>query len=89
MPTPETVESFVQLVVASPTVEAMVRFYAEDASMRENMAAPRTGKAALIKYEEEALASIKTLKAPVRNRRHMNMILRSRAEGLSLWRPLN
>jgi ketosteroid isomerase-like protein len=63
MPTQQTVETFVQLVEASQTVEAMVRFYAEQATMRENMTAPRTGKAALIKHEEDALATIKTLKA--------------------------
>jgi SnoaL-like domain len=63
MPTLETLESFVQLVEAGQTVDAMVRFYAEHASMRENMAAPRSGKAALIRHEEDALASIRSLKA--------------------------
>jgi ketosteroid isomerase-like protein len=63
MPSPDTVETFVQLVEASQTVEAMQRFYADDATMRENMDAPRTGKAALIQHEEDALATIQTLKA--------------------------
>jgi ketosteroid isomerase-like protein len=63
MPTQQTVETFVQLVEASRTVEAMQRFYADDATMRENMGAPRTGKAALIQHEEDALATIQTLKA--------------------------
>jgi hypothetical protein len=63
MPTSNTVESFVQLVEDGKTVEAMVRFYAEHASMQENASAPRVGKSALIKYEEGALASISNMKA--------------------------
>jgi ketosteroid isomerase-like protein len=63
MPSLSTVESFVQLVEAGETVEAMVRFYAENASMQENATAPRRGKAALIKHEQEALASIERMKA--------------------------
>jgi SnoaL-like domain len=63
MPPLETVESFVSLVESGKTVEAMVRFYAEHASMQENADAPRVGKSALIKHEEDALASIASLKA--------------------------
>jgi SnoaL-like domain len=63
MPSPNTIESFIQLVEAGETIEAMVRFYAEHASMQENTAAPRVGKSALIKHEEDALASIASLKA--------------------------
>ncbi|MGL6110401.1 MAG: nuclear transport factor 2 family protein [Rubrivivax sp.] len=63
MPLLETVESFVSLVESGKTVEAMVRFYAEYATMQENAAAPRTGKSVLIKHEEDALASIASLKA--------------------------
>ena len=44
-------------------MEAMERFYAENASMQENMASPRVGKKALIKHEEHALASISKLQA--------------------------
>jgi len=63
MPSLETVELFVRLVEGGKTVEAMVRFYAEHASMQENTAPPRVGKSALIKYEEDALASIASMKA--------------------------
>ena len=63
MPSLETVESFVRLVESGKTVEAMVRFYAEHASMQENAAPPRVGKSALIRHEEGALASIASLKA--------------------------
>jgi hypothetical protein len=61
MPSLEIVESFVNLVESGKTVEAMERFYAEHASMQENMSEPRFGKAALIKHEEAALASISKL----------------------------
>ena len=63
MPSLETVESFVRLVEEGKTVEAMVHFYAEHASMQENETKPRAGKGALIKHEESALASIKNLRA--------------------------
>ena len=63
MPSLETVHAFVHLVEGGRTVEAMVRFYAEHATMQENAAAPRVGKSALIKHEEDALASIAELKA--------------------------
>jgi SnoaL-like domain len=63
MPSSETLESFLHLVEAGETVEAMHRFYAEHASMQENAAPPRVGKAALIKHEEAALTSISSMKA--------------------------
>jgi hypothetical protein len=63
MPSLNTVESFISLVERGKTVEAMERFYAENATMQENAAPPRVGKSALIKYEEDALASISSLKA--------------------------
>ncbi len=63
MPSLNTVESFVNLVERGETVEAIARFYGEHASMQENAAPPRVGKAALIKHEEAALASIARMKA--------------------------
>ncbi len=63
MPSLETIESFVNLVESGKTVESMVRFYAEHATMQENAAPPRVGKNALIKHEEDALASVSSLKA--------------------------
>ena len=63
MPSSDTLESFVQLVEGGKTLEAMVRFYAEHASMQENAAAPRIGKDAVLKHEEEALASIGSTRA--------------------------
>ena len=52
-----TIESFIQPVGAGETVEAIVRFYAEHASMQENATALRIAKGALIKHEEDALGS--------------------------------
>ncbi len=63
MPSLEVVDSFVRLIEEGRTVESMQRYYAEDALVRENMNPPRLGKPALIKHEEDALASIKSLKA--------------------------
>jgi hypothetical protein len=63
VPSQETIESFVGLVEGGQTIEAMERFYAEHASMQENAAPPRVGKSTLIKHEQDALASIATLKA--------------------------
>ena len=63
MPSLQTVESFVALVEGGKTIEAMVRFYAEHATMQENAAPPRVGKAALLQYEEDALATIAEMKA--------------------------
>lgn len=63
MPTLDTVERFVRLVESGQTVLAMQQFYADDATMQENAAPPRVGKAALIQHEEGALASIAELEA--------------------------
>lgn len=63
MPSLSTVESFIQLVEGGKTIEAMVRYYAEHASMQENANPPRVGKRILITHEEDALASIASLQA--------------------------
>jgi hypothetical protein len=63
MPSIQTVESFVRLIEEGKTLESMQRYYAENASVRENMAAPRQGKPALIRHEENALAAVKSMKA--------------------------
>ena len=58
MPTHQTVERFVELVEAGKGVDALDMFYAENASMQENQAPPRTGKAALLANERAAQASV-------------------------------
>lgn len=63
MPSSNTLETFVLLVENGKTVEAIVRYYAEHASIQENTAAPRVGKNTLVKFEEDALVSIASMKA--------------------------
>ena len=52
----KTVEAFVALVEAGRFVEAMERFYADNASMQENASEPRRGLRTLIAGEEGFLA---------------------------------
>ena len=47
MPTEATLEAFIALVESNAHVEAIERFYAEDASMQENHDAPRRGRSTL------------------------------------------
>ncbi len=58
MPTHQTVERFVELVEAGKAIDALDMFYAENASMQENQAQPRIGKAALLAHETTAQASV-------------------------------
>lgn len=57
MPSRDTVESFVALVEACRFIEAMERFYADDATMQENHLPPRVGKPALLAHERGVIAS--------------------------------
>jgi hypothetical protein len=63
MPTDADLERFVALVESGRTVDAMVAFYGDDATMRENQSPPRAGKANLIRHEEAALATLVSLQA--------------------------
>lgn len=56
MPTPATLEAFIARVESNAHVEAIREFYTEDASMRENFEAPRTGRELLMAHEAKALA---------------------------------
>ncbi len=56
MPTTDTLERFIARVQSNAHVEAIQEFYAEDASMQENMAAPRVGRDALVAREAATLA---------------------------------
>lgn len=58
MPSRETVERFVSMVVSGDHVGAIETFYADDASMQENLAPPRLGKARLVDHERAALARV-------------------------------
>lgn len=56
MPTPDTLERFIARVESNAHVETIQEFYAEDASMQENMAPPRKGRDALVARESATLA---------------------------------
>jgi hypothetical protein len=63
MPSQQTVERFVALVETGRGIEALETFYADDASVRENDAPPRQGKALLLANETKAQAAVSDLKA--------------------------
>jgi hypothetical protein len=63
MPIRQTVERFVELVEAGQGLAALDEFYAENASMQENHAAPRIGKPALLAHETAAQASVTNMTA--------------------------
>ena len=56
MPTRERLNEFIAVVEAGDHVGAIERYYTEDASMRENAAAPRVGRDVLVAHERAALA---------------------------------
>jgi hypothetical protein len=55
MPSPATLNAFVAEVQAGRFIEAMQAYYAEGATMRENLAPPRVGLANLIEHERRSL----------------------------------
>lgn len=61
MPSPDTLERFIARVESNAHVEAILEFYAEHASMQENLDAPRVGRDALVKNEERALSMAKSV----------------------------
>jgi ketosteroid isomerase-like protein len=64
MPTRERVQAFVAMVEANEYVEAIRQFYAEDATMQENLGAIRRGREALVAHEEATLRSVKITTRP-------------------------
>lgn len=56
MPSREVVRSFVALVERGEFVRAIEEFYADDATMQENLAPPRRGRDVLVANERQALA---------------------------------
>ena len=63
MPTHEIVEEFAKTVEAGRYIEAIERYYAPDASMRENGAEPRRGLAALVENEKQVMARFSNITA--------------------------
>ena len=61
MPSRATIEAFSATVESNDHVGAIERFYAVDASTRENMAPPVVGREALAAKERKVLASYKSV----------------------------
>ena len=55
MPSKERLADFIATVVRNEHVEAIERFYAPQASMQENNAAPRVGRDVLVAHEKAVL----------------------------------
>ena len=56
MPSADTLRRFIARVEENAHAEAIAEFFAEDATMRENLAPPRVGRAALVAHERRVLA---------------------------------
>jgi ketosteroid isomerase-like protein len=56
MPSRETVEKFIATVEAGLHDEAIAQFYADDATMQENLGEPRGGRDALVAHERKIMA---------------------------------
>jgi ketosteroid isomerase-like protein len=56
MPTPERLEAFIAAVEGGAHARAIEDYYTEDATMRENQAEPRRGRATLVAQESAVLA---------------------------------
>ena len=63
MPTVETLERFIACVESNAHVQAIEEFYTEDASMRENMQAPRIGRDTLATQERATLARVRSVQS--------------------------
>jgi hypothetical protein len=55
MPSNETLERFIARVEENAHAEAIEEFYTESGSMRENLGAPRVGRAQLVAHERQVL----------------------------------
>ena len=63
MPSRERIEGLIARVEAGQFVEALQEFYAEDATMQENLDPPRAGLANLVAHERRVMASFKETRA--------------------------
>jgi ketosteroid isomerase-like protein len=61
MPSAQTLERFIARVESNAHVEAIEEFYTEDATMRENMGAPRVGRATLMAQERATLSRVRSV----------------------------
>ena len=63
MPSRPTLDRFVDTVLAGDFVGAIESFYLEDASMRENLDAPRVGRETLVEAERRVMDGFKSIVA--------------------------
>ena len=63
MPSPETIERFIARVEQNAHAEAIEEFYTPDASMRENLKAPRVGRDNLVANERKVLARARSVRS--------------------------
>ena len=63
MPNPETLERFIARVESNAHVEAIAEYYAAEATMQENTAAPRRGRDLLMAHEAKVLARAKSVRS--------------------------
>jgi ketosteroid isomerase-like protein len=61
MPSAQTLERFIARVESNAHVEAIEEFYTEDATMRENMNAPRVGRTTLMAQESATLSRVRSV----------------------------
>jgi ketosteroid isomerase-like protein len=63
MPSHDTLERFIARVETNAHDDAILEFYTEDASMQENNAPPRLGRAVLVERERSVLARAKSVRS--------------------------
>ena len=63
MPSAQAIERFIARVESNAHVQAIEEFYTEDASMRENMNAPRVGRDVLVANERAVLARVRSVQS--------------------------
>src|SRR6266513_4643094 len=63
MPAAETLERFIARVEENAHADAILEFYADNASMQENQSAPRVGRDALAARERAVLAKARSVRS--------------------------
>src|SRR2546423_7906810 len=63
MPSPQTLARFIARVEENAHAEAILEFYADNASMQENQSAPRVGRDALAARERAVLAKARSVRS--------------------------
>lgn len=63
MPSAATLDAFIATVEAGRFVEAIERFYADEATMQENHRPPRVGKPALVANERKVIEGTRSVSA--------------------------